>query len=307
MIDAPLAWAFTAGLVATVNPCGFAMLPAYLSYFVGRDDDGAPAADRHSAVGRALATGVVVSLGFLLVFSAVGGLVSAGLRSVVDAVPWISIVIGALLALLGAAMIAGFRPTVRLPHLRLGGSHRGLPSMFLFGISYAVASLSCTLPIFLAVVAGTITRGNVASGLLTFLAYGAGMSLVLLTLTLALALAKGTIVDRLRGGRRYVSVASGALLVVAGGYIVYYWTLALAAEPGDNGWSGASTFVAQLSGQVASALGRSPLLVGLVLGSLVAAALVYVLLRRLVRRRPPEVELPRPLEVEERATSTGAR
>ena len=36
MIDAPLALAFAAGLVATVNPCGFAMLPAYLSYFMGR-------------------------------------------------------------------------------------------------------------------------------------------------------------------------------------------------------------------------------------------------------------------------------
>ena len=34
-MDAPLALAFTAGMVATVNPCGFAMLPAYLSYFLG--------------------------------------------------------------------------------------------------------------------------------------------------------------------------------------------------------------------------------------------------------------------------------
>src|SRR6266498_2748861 len=27
--------AFTAGLLATVNPCGFAMLPAFLSFYVG--------------------------------------------------------------------------------------------------------------------------------------------------------------------------------------------------------------------------------------------------------------------------------
>ena len=35
MIDAPLGLAFAAGLVATINPCGFAMLPAYLSFFLG--------------------------------------------------------------------------------------------------------------------------------------------------------------------------------------------------------------------------------------------------------------------------------
>ena len=35
VIDAPLALAFGAGMLAAVNPCGFAMLPAYLSYFCG--------------------------------------------------------------------------------------------------------------------------------------------------------------------------------------------------------------------------------------------------------------------------------
>ena len=38
VIDAPLAIAFGAGMLATVNPCGFAMLPAYLGYFLGLED-----------------------------------------------------------------------------------------------------------------------------------------------------------------------------------------------------------------------------------------------------------------------------
>ena len=37
-MDARLALAFSAGMVATVNPCGFALLPAYLSYFLGLED-----------------------------------------------------------------------------------------------------------------------------------------------------------------------------------------------------------------------------------------------------------------------------
>mgnify|MGYP001611737333 FL=1 len=31
----PLGYAFGAGMVSTVNPCGFAMLPAYLGLFLG--------------------------------------------------------------------------------------------------------------------------------------------------------------------------------------------------------------------------------------------------------------------------------
>ena len=38
MTSATLTFAFTAGLVATINPCGFAMLPAYLSYFLGTEE-----------------------------------------------------------------------------------------------------------------------------------------------------------------------------------------------------------------------------------------------------------------------------
>ena len=43
------AFALAAGMAATVNPCGFALLPAYLSTFVGLDHDGG----RAGAIGRA--------------------------------------------------------------------------------------------------------------------------------------------------------------------------------------------------------------------------------------------------------------
>ena len=49
-MNAALALAFAAGMVATVNPCGFAMLPAYLSYFMGLSEGVAsPAAAMRSA------------------------------------------------------------------------------------------------------------------------------------------------------------------------------------------------------------------------------------------------------------------
>ena len=34
----PLGYAFGAGMVSTVNPCGFAMLPAYLGLYLGSRD-----------------------------------------------------------------------------------------------------------------------------------------------------------------------------------------------------------------------------------------------------------------------------
>ncbi|MGH9244875.1 MAG: cytochrome c biogenesis CcdA family protein [Acidimicrobiales bacterium] len=251
MIDAPLALAFTAGLVATVNPCGFAMLPAYLSWYLGTDTTDTTATDRPSPfvdrLGRALLVGGTVSVGFLIVFGIAGTLITAGVRSFIDYVPWVALLIGAALALLGIALLAGRDLTVALPKPQAGTQSRRPRSMLAFGASYAVASLSCTLPVFLAVVASTFTRTDLASGVATFGAYAAGMSVVLLAVTIALALAQHTVVRRVRAIGRHLNRIAGALLIVAGGYIVYYWAFNLATDPGETTGAGPARFIEGLS------------------------------------------------------------
>ena len=39
---ATLAYPFSLGLVAAFNPCGFALLPAYLGYFIGVESTDRP-------------------------------------------------------------------------------------------------------------------------------------------------------------------------------------------------------------------------------------------------------------------------
>jgi len=219
VIDVPLAYAFTAGLVAAVNPCGFPMLPAYLSWFIGTDDDDTDTAAR---VLRALGSALSVSLGFILVFSALGVPINAGVSSIYRWMPWLTMVIGIGLGALGVAMLAGYRLKVALPRLERGGGTRRFGSMVLFGVSYAIASLSCTLPIFLVVVVGTIEQHNVASGLVAFLAYSAGMCVVLMILSLALAFARDSMVHRMRSLLQYADRVAGALLVLVGIYLLYY-------------------------------------------------------------------------------------
>lgn len=270
-MSAPFVLAFTAGLVATVNPCGIAMLPAYLSYFLGVGDD----ADRGSArsIGRALTIGAVVSAGFLLVFGLVGVLITLGIREVIDALPWAALVVGAGIAVLGVAMLFGFELSVNLPKAGSGASRRGYGSMFTFGVSYAVASLSCTLPIFLAVVAGTIPTLSLAAGIATFLVYGLGMSLVLVVLTLAVAAGQQSIVRRVRASAQYINRVAGGVLVLAGAYIVYFWATNLARgalEP-----SGLTIFVEQISSRLTNLIGGAPLLWGTGFAAVILAAAGY--------------------------------
>lgn len=276
MIDAPLALAFTAGLVATVNPCGFAMLPAYLSYFMGLEDDAA--VSRPAAVGRALTIGAAVSAGLLLVFVVVGVVITLGFRSVIGAIPWAALFVGAGIGVLGVAMVAGFKPTARLPVPQQGASGRGYGSVFLFGSSYAVASLSCTLPVFLIVVTRAATAASFASGVAAFLAYGLGMSLLLVVVTVALGLGKRSLLIRLRRSARYLDRVAGAVLVLAGGYVVWYWIVNLSS--GVAGQSAPTAFVETLSARATGVIGQHAELLGLGLAALVLTAVAYTVLRR---------------------------
>ena len=106
MIDAPIAFAFTAGMVATVNPCGFAMLPAYLSYFLGLE--GRDEAAATVSLVRALVVGAVVSAGFLVLFGVAGALFSWTSFGVYEVSPWLTVAIGAVLTVAGVSGAASW-------------------------------------------------------------------------------------------------------------------------------------------------------------------------------------------------------
>lgn len=205
-----LGFALAAGMVAAVNPCGFAMLPTYLALVVG------------SSVPRALAATVVMSLGFLAVFGSAGFLIVQLATSIQAYLPWATVVVGVAMVLLGAWLVAG-RDIVGLTRLDLGaGPTQRLGSMFGYGVAYALASLSCTIAPFLAVTGTTFRSGSIPVGVMAYAAYAGGMSLVVGVLATATALASTRVAARARRLVPHVTRASGALLVLVGLYVAYY-------------------------------------------------------------------------------------
>ncbi len=200
----PFGLAFGAGVVAAVNPCGFAMLPAYLSLYLGNQE-----------------------VGFVLLFKLAGVVVSAGGSAILGTMPWVGMVIGAALILIGLWMLAGrtlYTGIFERFAMRIGDPKAmSVRGFFLFGLAYGLASLSCTLPVFLAVMGSSLTARSLAAGAGQLVSYGSGMTSVLLALTPALALFKGGVIFRLRSVTPYVQPISAALLVVAGAYIIFYW------------------------------------------------------------------------------------
>jgi cytochrome c-type biogenesis protein len=230
-VEESLALALAAGMLAAVNPCGFALLPAYLSILVLGDDS--PGAAR--AVGRAVTLTAWMTIGFIAVFGVFGLVVSPVASQVQQYLPWFTVAFGVVVATAGAWLVAGRE----LPRLRLGAGSgaavtRSAPAMVGFGVSYAVASLTCSIAPFLALVVTSFRAGSTGEGVLLYVAYGVGMGLLVGLAAVAVALARRGLVTRLRRTGRWVPRAGGVLLLVVGAYVAWYGVWELRVLGGDD-------------------------------------------------------------------------
>ena len=207
---AGIAFAFTAGLLSIFSPCGYALLPGYISYYLGSD----------FSVVKAVTGGLVCTLGLMTLYSLIG-LLASGLGVVLSSViPTLSLVAGLLMIVMGAATLLH----VNLPFIQVGASpsrRQGLVGLYLFGLVYGVAGVGCSAPVFISVFFYALS-GGVLNGVLTFLVYGLGMGLPLIVTSILVARAKEVMIGRISKATERFQRLSGVVLVAVGVYLIYY-------------------------------------------------------------------------------------
>ncbi|GAQ65041.1 MULTISPECIES: cytochrome c biogenesis CcdA family protein [Streptomyces] len=280
MADLPFALALGAGMLAAVNPCGFALLPAYLSLLVLGDDS----PSRTVAVGRALAATAAMTAGFATFFGVFGLVIQPVAGQIQQHLPWFTIVLGLLIVTAGAWLLAGRQLSTFAPKLRRAPTiTRSVPSMALFGTAYATASLGCTIAPFLAIVVSAFRSGSTVEGILLFAAYAAGMGLIVGVASLTVALTRTTAVTRLRRLGAIAPRLGGGLILLVGAYVAYYGWYEIRAlrDPTTNDLVIDTAATAQRA--VAGTLDAAgPAVIAVLFGTLLLAAL---LIRRYRRTR----------------------
>ncbi|MBZ0321308.1 MAG: cytochrome c biogenesis protein CcdA [Anaerolineae bacterium] len=220
-MSAALAFAFSAGLLASVNPCGFAMLPTFISYYLNMENPDRQV-ELNERLLRALWCGFLVTLGFLTSFVLVGMVFSISGRALIGLTPALGLGVGIGLIGLGVWTLLGRTIPIALPLPQKDLRKRSAYGMFLYGVAYAGVSLNCTLPIFLSVLAGALAEDHWSQQGALFIAYGLGMGTVITTLALATALFQNTVVRHIRQAISYVKPMGAVVLILAGAYLIYY-------------------------------------------------------------------------------------
>jgi cytochrome c-type biogenesis protein len=264
---------FIRGLVAAVNPCGFILLPTYLMYFLGVSG-GAPGTQKASLT-RALKVSAAVSAGFLAVFLVAGVIAEYFTDWLTGNSKYATGVIAVVLIVLGVAMLFGYKPPFMTPQINTGEKDQTVKSMFIYGVAYAIASIGCTIGLFIATVFSTAQVDGFAAGVANTLAYGAGMALLVSALTVGLAFANTSLLRFLRNAMQYVDRIAAAFVVLSGLYLAwyFYWVDL------DNGGDPITDWAFARQAQATVFLNDNWKIVGVVLAGVVIAALAYVTFR----------------------------
>jgi len=276
------AFALTAGVLAAFNPCGFALLPAYLTLIVtGSAEVGL---SRVAALRRATGFALGMTLGFASVFTAFGlifVLATAGLQgSILPYLSYVTVAIGLALIVLGVRMARGYE--VGIPGLRVKGRAPTLAfgSQVAYGASFALASMSCTIGPFLAVVSGALNEDGPVAKVLPFLIYAIGMGTSILIISIVAALAGSTVVARLRRRTPVIMRAAGWFMIVAGTYATLYGLAEVLQRFGIDALGGVMDVTLGWQGSLARAVYGWGVPTLVVLAALATGAAVWILRSR---------------------------
>jgi cytochrome c-type biogenesis protein len=214
-----LGFAFGLGTATFFAPCALPLLPGYVAFFLGDDEE---VGERLSwRLARAVGISLTTSLGFLVVYGLLAAVVFAIGTQALGSISILELVVGAILIVIGLYMASGRKlsapVTIQLPERR-----RGVAGYFAFGVVYAAAAAGCTAGLFIALVGIALPAGAVG-GLALVGAYAAGMAVLLTVVTVLSALGRGVLIRRLAASGERIRRVAGVVLILAGIVQLYYF------------------------------------------------------------------------------------
>ena len=286
MIDSTAAaFALLLGAVAAFNPCGFALLPAYITAIVTGSAD--TRMTRPQALRRGVIFGLAMTAGFVAVFTGFGllfGAVNVALQgSVLPYLPYVTVTLGIVLIGFGIAMALGHEvPGLRVRPLAGRAPRADAWSQVLYGVSFALASLSCTIAPFFAVVTQSLDASGPVGAIAPFVIYGAGMGTSVLIISLAAALAGSTVGRALRERTGLILRIGGVVMVLAGVWVIVYGLAEILPRYGVRAFDEVLLSSSRAQGNISNAITDwgTPVLVAVLGLVVVAIVIVFAMARR---------------------------
>jgi thiol:disulfide interchange protein DsbD len=212
-----LATLFGAGVLTSLTPCIYPMIPITAGIIAGATPADAAAGPRRVRVVLLTLTYVAGLALFYALLGLLAGLTGT-LFGTVSANPWARFAIGNLLLIFGLAMLDVIPVAApdRLVRWAGGLAGRSYPGVFLLGATSGIVAAPCGAPAFAAVLTWVSTTGSAILGFLYLFVFSIGMTALLV----AVGIFSGTLARLPRSGRwmLWIKRLAGAILIAMAEY-----------------------------------------------------------------------------------------
>ena len=246
MDQTALGIAFVAGVFATFNPCGFAMLPAYLSLAIL---EGGNQPRRAQLIGRALKFSSLMGVGILAVFSIFSLVIFPISTSIQRYLPYITTALGIGVVALGGYIL--WRGPVAIgkiwsPQVSPTGNFL---TYILYGVTFALGSISCTIGPFLAITSRAINE-NYLHSLSIYIFYALGFIVTIAILALLTAFSQQFLIRKIRNSGGILERAMSLIIILVGLYLIYFGATELALQRGSTSNQSLLELAYQIQGSI---------------------------------------------------------
>lgn len=199
----------TLGLLASTSPCILPLYPGFLAYL---------SAQSAGSERARYFLGVFVLAGVLTMMLALGLIIALLSVSVGSALAIVVPLADLLIIALGVLLLMNRNPFKALPQLRVPALRHPFANAFVYGLLYGPIALPCSGPLVVGIFALSLTIGEAAGKLSTFLWFGLGFGLPLLALSFLSGASQRWITRQFAQRARLINMVGGALLVGVGVY-----------------------------------------------------------------------------------------
>jgi len=207
---------FTAGAIGFLSPCALPLLPTYVVYYLNLGEEASSKGQSFRTLTFILAT----LAGFMTVFASLGVIPSLAFQVIPLSSSILTPVIGIGMIIIGV-IYATSDLFSRFTHTGLTPPRaRSSISFYVFGIAYALASLSCSFPVFLLVVLSSALSSGFQNSLILFILYALGAGSILALFTLTLSISRDFLHARLMRAMPHMRKIGAAVLIISGLYIL---------------------------------------------------------------------------------------
>tara|TARA_B110000438_G_scaffold89537_1_gene89035 strand:- start:989 stop:1867 length:879 start_codon:yes stop_codon:yes gene_type:complete len=220
---------FSAGLVAVFNPCGFALLSVYFSSFLNRNktvEYKNNSSKYFLKIYDPIYVSTIVTIGFIIIFFIFGIALSAGFYAIKSTFSYFGLLISIFLFAYGFYILSGgniyFNKLQKIANLLGSKNTDSSKFYFIYGLSYGITSLSCTLPIFMSIVFSLSNMSKIEFLLRDFILFSVGTWVALLSVSFAL-LFLDIIVQKIKFFLSLYKYISSLVLIISGSYLILYW------------------------------------------------------------------------------------